>query len=318
VARLFSIIRGLKERGVAVLFVSHKLDEVLAISERITVLRSGEAVADGEAAAFDRNSLARHMTGRDVVAPSPPRPRGDAPALLAVTGASRAGSFQDVTFQVGAGEIVGLAGLRGSGRTDLALAIFGLRPLERGSVAVGGIRLALRSPAEAIAAGIAYVPEDRIVEGLFLEQPIGRNVMATILRSLAGRFGLLDRRRARTAVDRWLERLGVACASTEAPVQTLSGGNQQKVVLAKWLAAQARLLIVNGPTVGVDVGAKAEIHALLADIASKGAGMLVLSDDLPELVATAHRILIMHRGRLVDELRGAAEPDLRARLEALR
>ncbi|GGE06061.1 lipase [Aureimonas endophytica] len=315
VRSLLGIIRRLKASGVAVLFVSHKLAEVFEVCEKIVVIRNGAVVADAPATEFDLGSLAFHMTGRRFPETFPaPAHGGD--RILEVEGLSREGTLHDVGFALRRGEVLGVAGLLGSGRTALAKALFGLMPVDRGTVRVEGREVRLRSPAEAVAAGIGYVPEDRLTEGLFLSQSIERNVSVGRLDAFANAVGVLDRPALGREAAGWLAELTVAAPDLGAPVKSLSGGNQQRVVLARWLAGRPKILILNGPTVGVDIGSKADIHAVIASLAADGLGIVVISDDLPELIACCHRILVMKAGRIVDEI-GAeriGEQELAARL----
>ena len=316
VRRLLEIIRRLKADGVAVLFVSHKLAEVLEVCERVVVLRNGALVAEGPAAEFDAASLTRAMTGRDVASAAPAPLPADAPALLEVSGLGKAGAFEGVSFTLRAGEVLGVAGLLGSGRTTLAKALFGLAAPDRGTIALGGAPLTLGDPIRAAEAGIGYVPEDRLTEGLFLTQSIARNVAVGRL-DAHGPRGVLDLAALRGEARDWLARLGVRAPDPDAPVGSLSGGNQQRVVLARWMARAPRVLVLNGPSVGVDVGSKAEIHGIIAELAGRGLGVVVISDDLPELLATCHRILVMRAGRVTEEIAGGAgltEDDLAHRL----
>ena len=305
VKRLLELIRRLKSDGVAVLFVSHKLAEVLEVCETVVVLRNGAKVAEGPATEFDAASLTRAMTGRDV-ASEPPAPLApDAAPLLRVEGLNRAGAFRDVSLTLRAGEVLGIAGLLGSGRTTLAKALFGLARSDRGEITLAGASIPLGDPIAAAAAGIGYVPEDRLTEGLFLEQSIAHNIAV-------GRFdahaqkGVLDLRALWADAADWLKRLPGKAPDPSAPVRSLSGGNQQRVVLARWMARQPRVLILNGPSVGVDVGSKAEIHGIIADLAARGLGVIVISDDLPELLATCHRILVMKAGEITEDIKGGA------------
>ena len=312
---LVGIIRRLKADGVAVLFVSHKLAEVLEVCEHVVVLRNGRKVAEGPAAEFDAASLTRHMTGRDVAETPPTALAEGAPRLLEVRGLSKAGAFHDIGFDLHGGEVLGVSGLLGSGRTSLAKALFGLVAADSGTVSVDGRAVPLGDPLGAAAAGIGYVPEDRLTEGLFLTQSILRNV--GIGRLDAHEKGpLLCLRGLWGEAEEWLRRLAVKAPDPGAPVRSLSGGNQQRVVLARWLARGPRVLVLNGPTVGVDVGSKADIHGIIGDLAARGLGVLVISDDLPELLATSHRILVMKEGRITDDLPGRAtsEADLAHRL----
>jgi simple sugar transport system ATP-binding protein len=304
VRALLTIIRRLKADGVAVIFVSHKLAEVLEVSERVVVLRNGRVVAEGPASEFDAASLTRHMTGRDLEATGPAPLDPNAPVLLTVEGLFKAGAFADVGFTLRAGEVLGISGLLGSGRTALAKALFGLARPDAGRVALDGRPVPLGDPLRAAAAGIGYVPEDRLTEGLFLTQSILRNVAVGRV-DAHGRGPLLDLAGLGQEARDWLGRLRVKAPDPGAPVRSLSGGNQQRVVLARWLARAPRVLILNGPSVGVDVGSKAEIHGIIADLAAQGLGVIVISDDLPELLATCHRILVMVEGRIVEDIEGA-------------
>ena len=308
VDRLLGIIRRLKEDGIAVLFVSHKLAEVLEVCERVVVLRNGALVAEGPAEEFDAASLTRAMTGRDV-ASGPPAPLApDAPTLLSVEGLGKEGAFHDVSFTLRAGEVLGVAGLLGSGRTSLAKALFGLVAPDRGRMELAGRPLPVGDPIAAAEAGIGYVPEDRLTEGLFLTQSIARNVAVGRLGD-HGRGPFLDMHGLFEEARDWLRRLQVKAPDPDAPVRSLSGGNQQRVVLARWMARAPKVLVLNGPSVGVDVGSKAEIHGIIADLAARGLGVIVISDDLPELLATCHRILVMKAGRVTDEVTGGEGVD---------
>jgi len=298
---LLDIIRLLKDDGVAVLFVSHKLAEVLEVCETVFVLRNGELVADGPASEFDAASLTRHMTGRDVPQTPPSAVNAAAGTLLKVAGLGKRGAFADVGFTLAAGEVLGISGLLGSGRTSLAKALFGLVRPDEGSVSLSGRPLALGDPLAATHAGIGYVPEDRLTEGLFLTQSIVRNVAVGRLDAHARR-GFLDLPALKGEAADWLSRLKVKAPDIEAPVHSLSGGNQQRVALARWLSRAPRVLILNGPSVGVDVGSKADIHDIVRELADEGIGVIVISDDLPELLAVCHRILVMKNGRLVDDI----------------
>lgn len=305
VTRLFSIVERLRQRGVALVFVSHKLDEVLAISQRLTIMRSGRVVTSGPVNRFDRRSIAEHMTGQELneerlVAELPT----EAEAVLEVSGLTLPGAFSDVTFTVQRGEIVGLTGLLGSGRTEIAEAIFGVRPATGGRISVNGRERRIRRIQDSIAAGIGYVPEDRLTQGLFLEKPIADNITASSLGAHRTRWFTLDRGRIADTVDRLFSGLRIKADDAQAPVRSLSGGNAQRVVLAKWLATNPTVLLLNGPTVGVDIGSKAQILDLLRAEAARGTAIVIISDDLLELVACCHRVLVVAHGRLVDELAG--------------
>lgn len=315
VGRLQGIIRKLKEEGVAVIFVSHKLAEVLEVSEKVVVLRNGKKVAEGPASEFNTQSLAYHMTGREVPEVPPSDVVPGAETLMQVQGLSKAGSFEDISFDLKAGEVLGITGLLGSGRTSVAKALFGLVVPDAGAIAVDGRPVPAGDPQAASLARIGYVPEDRLTEGLFLSQSILRNVAIGRLDAHTRR-GVLNMGQLIGEAAEWLKRLKVKAPDANAAVQSLSGGNQQRVVLARWLSRAPRVLILNGPSVGVDVGSKADFHGIIRDLASQGIGIIVISDDLPELLATCHRILVMREGRITDALDGksVSEEELARRL----
>jgi len=303
---LLGIIRRLKEDGVAVIFVSHKLAEVLEVSEKVVVLRNGKKVAEGPASEFDTQSLTRHMTGRDLPESPPSAVIADAETLMSVKDLSKDGAFSDINFQLKKGEVLGITGLLGSGRTSLAKALFGLVAPDRGSISVEENDVPVGDPIAASLARIGYVPEDRLTEGLFLSQSIVRNVAIGRLDEHTSGRGFLNMGTLVSEAADWLTRLKVKTPDIEAAVQSLSGGNQQRVALARWLSRAPRVLILNGPSVGVDVGSKADIHDIIRNLASDGIGIIVISDDLPELLATCHRILVMREGRIIDELAGGS------------
>lgn len=305
VQRLFTIVRRLQERGVAVVFVSHKLDEVLAISQHVTVVRNGSVVASGPAADYSARSIAKAMTGRDV---SEERLVDDlAPEqtpLLVVEDLGREGAFSNASFSLASGEILGITGLLGSGRSEIAEALFGVSPADTGTVVVNGRQHRIRSIADAVKAGIGYVPEDRLTQGLFLEKSIADNMVASSLDKYRGRALVLDRKRIARSMADLFARLRIKAPNVQAPVRSLSGGNAQRVVIAKWLDRKPSVLMLNGPTVGVDIGSKEEIFAILREQAAEGMGIIVISDDIPELVTSCHRVLIVRAGRIVAEIAG--------------
>ena len=305
VRALFRVVASLRESGVALVFVSHKIEEVLRISQRITVLRNGAVVVSGKAAEFDRPTLIRAMTGRTLSDRTPSETKWrEARPILEVEGLGLGGYFEGVTFDVRPGEVLGVTGLLGSGRTEIAEALFGVRPADTGTVRVNGQPVVLHSVRDAVRAGFAYVPADRLSEGLFLDQSIARNVIAGSLDLLVGRLNLLRQSVADRVAESALTDLHVKMPSSRALVRSLSGGNQQRVVLAKWLARSPRILILNSPTVGVDVGSKHEILEMLRAKSREGMGIIVISDDVPELLEVCHRVLVVRRGRIVAELTG--------------
>lgn len=305
VQTLFGIIRELKREGISILFVSHKLNEVFQISDTITILRNGKKVFDGDAASLDRRSLETYMTGRtidehDVYVKDP---TGERPLLTAenLTGKGR---FADVSFSLYPGEILGITGLLGSGRNELAHALFGLHPADSGQLFVEGRKVELKTVQDALDNGIAFVPEDRLTQGLLLEQSIANNINICTIDRLTGNRGLIDQEKFDQQVNQWVEDLAIRIASPSNPVKSLSGGNQQRVVIAKWLAAKPRILILSSPTAGVDVGSKESIHLTLRKLAEAGMGIILISDDIPEVTNNCSRILLMRSGRIVDEYRG--------------
>jgi len=306
VRSLFQVITKLQREGISVLFVSHKLDEILEISERVTILRNGQNVADGDRSEFDRNKLIFHMTGREIEETRyqyVPRHSSETP-LLRVDGLSRQGSFANVSFCVYPGEIVGITGLLGSGRTELAMALFGLKPATRGEIYLNGKHIHIRNVQDAIRHGIGYVPEDRLTEGLFLPQSIGNNMVASVIARLKKKMGIIDPQKRDHHIERWIKTLKIVTPSPTLPVRSLSGGNQQRVVLAKWLTTNPKVLILNGPTVGVDIGSKTDIHHIIRNLAQEGIGAVIISDDIPEIIQNCNRILLMRRGRIVEEFSG--------------
>ncbi|MDQ1081926.1 sugar ABC transporter ATP-binding protein [Pseudoroseomonas cervicalis] len=320
VEALFRVVRDIQSRGIAVLFVSHKMREMLEISERLTVIRSGEVVAAGPIAEFDEAKITRAMTGQEIAAEGY-RWEGPAAAapLLEVDELSVPGQLEKICFRLMPGEIVGISGLLGSGRTELALALFGMKPGHEGQIRIDGRAARLRSVQDAIAAGIAYVPEDRLTEGLFLSATIDRNMLATSHHRLS-RFGVVQSGRAAGEAAGMIDAMAIATPTGNRPVTELSGGNAQRVVIGRWLLNEPRILILNGPTVGVDVGSKAGIHRKIRELArNHGLGVLMISDDLPELVDNCNRILVLHRGRLVEEVDAAttSEAALSDKLGAL-
>lgn len=299
IASLFRLLKELREKGIAILFVSHKLHEVKEICDRIVVLRDGRKVFDGAAVEADIETLQVYMTGR-VVEPlqfavgarEPEKP------LLRVEGLTLEPFFRDISFHLHRFEVLGITGLLGSGRRELALALIGaLRP-SSGKIEIEGCPIKIKNVWDAWNQGIAYVPEDRVTEGLHLPCSITANVILPSLRRLSGPWGFFSYRRHRGMGERWRRELSIKAPSAETPVRNLSGGNQQRVVLAKCLATEPRILVLNSPTMGVDVASKASIHRLIRELCEKGIGVILISDDIPELLQTCDRIIILKRGRI--------------------
>ncbi len=301
VRRLLAIVARLKADGIAVVFVSHRLDEVLQIADRVTVLRDGRKVGTFPASGMDGRRLAELMTGLRIQHATVARDMDAAPPLLEVRGLSRAGEYEDVSFTLRRGEVLGLTGLLGAGRTELALSLFGMTRPDRGTAALEGRPYAPRSNRDAVRAGVAYVSEDRLNLGLNMRQSIQDNAALAVLDRLARRFGLIPPDGRRALAARWVERLAIKTPGLEKPVQTLSGGNQQRVVLAKWLATEPKLLILDSPTVGVDIGNKQGIYDVVRALSGAGVGVLLISDEVGEIFATCDRVLHLRAGRLVGE-----------------
>ena len=311
VQRLFAIVAGLKARGISVVFVTHRLEEVLRICDRATVLRDGMLVGGAAIADLDVARIIRMMVGREVERLFAHREgAGSAAPALTVRGIARGRDLRDphavvlhgIDLEVRQGEILGLAGLVGAGRTELARAIFGADPIQSGSVLIEGQEVTIRSPIEAIRAGIGLVPEDRKQQALFLALAIRNNLSAACMDRLCGAFGLLRRWAEDELVESFRRKLGIRMASADQAVGNLSGGNQQKVVLARWLALQPKVLIVDEPTRGIDVAAKAEVHALLYELAGAGIAILAISSELSEILTISDRIVTMREGRVTGEV----------------
>lgn len=299
---LFRIIRQLQGEGVAILYISHRLEEVYALASRVTILRDGRRVGTYPLAEVGRDELVRRMVGRELLAEERPEARAaEGAGVLDVRGLTRTGRFQDVSFSVRAGEIVGLAGLIGAGRSEVAEAIFGVEAATSGTVTVAGEPLPPGSIAAALAHRVALVPEDRQGQGLVLPLSVGQNLLMAVQGSLTT-AGFRSPARERAVIADLMERLAVKAAGPDVPANTLSGGNQQKLSLGKWLATGPRVLLLDEPTRGVDVGAKAEVYRIIRRLARDGMAALVISSDLPEILALSDRILVMREGRLSGKL----------------
>ena len=312
VAALVDIVRGLTARGLGVIFISHRLEEVFAMCDRVTVLRDGQNAGDVAIAEATPAGIVRMMVGRnlsDLFQKDAAAATEGAPYVLEVRGLSRAGSrydaaaivLEDVSFGVRAGEIVGLAGLVGSGRTEVVRAIFGADPFDRGDVLIDGRPVAIRSPRDAIRHGLGLVPEDRKAQGLVLGLAVRENVSLASLGGLV-RFGFVRLGAEKRRAEEFVRALRIRTPGLEQKVINLSGGNQQKVVIAKWLALRPKMLIVDEPTRGIDIGAKAEVHHLMNDLARQGVAILMISSELPEILGMSDRVLVMRQGRIAGEV----------------
>tara|TARA_R100000365_G_scaffold3681_1_gene13439 strand:- start:7684 stop:9216 length:1533 start_codon:yes stop_codon:yes gene_type:complete len=300
VDRLFAVARVLRDEGAAIMFISHRFEEVFELTDRITVMRDGRYVSTHRTADVTVETIVKEMVGRNIDALFPKVVADIGDPVLEVSDLTSIGVFRDISFTVRAGEIVGLSGLVGAGRTEVARAVFGIDPYDSGEVRLHGRPLRRSDPKSAITSGIGFVPEDRRKQGLVLDLSVTRNIALTLRDALA-RFGIISARRERAVTDDWARRLRVKAGSPAIAVSTLSGGNQQKVVLAKWLATEPTLLIVDEPTRGIDVGTKAEVHRLLSDLAGRGIAILMISSELPEILGMSDRILVMSEGRITGE-----------------
>jgi rhamnose transport system ATP-binding protein len=309
VDRLFAVARSLRDEGRALVFISHRFDEVFDLADTVTVMRDGSYIDTLTIADTTPSELVSLMVGRDVDDLFPKVPAEIGEPVLQVRGLSRAGVFHDIDLEVRAGEIVGLAGLVGAGRSEVARAVFGVDPYDSGSVSVSGRPVKAKAPRSAIRAGMAFIPEDRRKQGLVIDSSVTRNVAGVIRRSIA-KAGLLTSSMENRAAGPWAGRLEVKTSALDMTAATMSGGNQQKVVIAKWLATDPRLLIIDEPTRGIDVGTKAEVHRLLSELAGQGLAILMISSELPEVLGMADRVVVLCEGRITAELdRADATPE---------
>ncbi|MGV3719353.1 MAG: sugar ABC transporter ATP-binding protein [Actinomycetota bacterium] len=298
---LFELIRGLRSKGVGIVYISHRMEEIFDICDRVTVFRDGQYVGTKRIAETNREEVIRMMVGRELKESIPKRPAQVGEPLLEVKGLTRKGVFEDISFTVHRGEIVGIGGLVGAGRTEVARAIFGADPIDAGEIRFKGKVVRPRSPREAIELGIGLVPEDRKSLGLILNMAVRENTTLANLDILA-MLGFVNRKKEREVAEKYVKDLRVRTPTIEQEVRNLSGGNQQKVVLAKWLFTGSELLIFDEPTRGIDVGAKIEIYELMNDLVARGEGMIMITSELPELLGMSDRILVMHEGRISGEL----------------
>lgn len=301
VDRLFSVARSLRDEGRGIVFISHRFGEVFALCDTITVMRDGAYVGTTSAEETSNDQLVRMMVGREVNELFPKTPAELGEVVLDVAGLTTAGTFHEVSFQVRAGEIVGLAGLVGAGRSEIARAIFGVDPYDSGTVTLSGTKIPGSSPQTAIKAGMALVPEDRRQQGLILDSSVARNIGTAIRRRLS-RLGIITNAAENTASAPWASKLQVKTSALSMHASTMSGGNQQKVAIAKWLATNPKLLIIDEPTRGIDVGTKSEVHRLLSELAGEGLAILMISSELPEVLGMADRVLVVSEGRITAEL----------------
>jgi simple sugar transport system ATP-binding protein len=297
---LFKIVTKLKSGGISVIFISHKIDEIMELCDRVTILRDGVLVSSRDTAETNTAEVETLMVGQSAAYSPPGELSAGAKQVLEVRGLTKKNNFKDISFTLYHGEILGVIGLLGSGRTELALALFGMYPSDSGSIVIDGVEQRVNSVEKAVRSGIAYVPEDRLTEGLVMNYPIKDNTVLVTLNKFRNRLSFLDRRRIKSTADRWIDTLATKTDSSDNPVSSLSGGNQQKVVLAKWLEDNPKVLILDGPTVGIDVGAKTGIFRVIREMAEeKGVGVILISDEIREIANNSHRVMIIRNGRLV-------------------
>ncbi|MET0524361.1 MAG: sugar ABC transporter ATP-binding protein [Nocardioides sp.] len=310
VDRLFAVARSLRDEGRALIFISHRFDEVFGLCDTITVMRDGSYVDTVATSETSVDAIVEMMVGREVGDLFPKTPAEIGEPVLTVENLSSTGVFHDVSFEVRAGEIVGLAGLVGAGRSEVARAVFGVDSYDSGTVTLAGRPIPKHKPSVAIRRGIAFVPEDRRKQGLVTDASVARNI-AGVVRGGLGTFGLLRSSDEGRAARPWASRLEVKTSALDATAATMSGGNQQKVVIAKWLATDPQLLIIDEPTRGIDVGTKAEVHRLLSELAGQGMAILMISSELPEVLGMADRVLVLCEGRLTADIpREQATPEV--------
>jgi ABC-type sugar transport system ATPase subunit len=315
VEMLFGIVRKISASGTSVIFISHHLEEIFSITDRVTVLRDGLCVGAWKTSSLDESALIGHMIGRPMDNQFPKENAAIGETVLEVKGLSSPGLFEKVSFSLRAGEVLGIGGLVGAGRTELVKTIFGEYPHSTGSIHIAGKHIAIRSSVDAVKAGLALIPEDRGEEGVILDDSVTHNISLPLLERFFRR-GRLDWRRERKFVESYIDALKIKTPTPEQKVEYLSGGNQQKVVLSKWFATKPRVLMLDEPTRGIDVGAKAEIYHLIGKMAAEGVGVLLVTSELPELMALSDRVLVMCRGRLATSMERSGATSERVMLAA--
>ncbi|OUZ09222.1 sugar ABC transporter ATP-binding protein [Bacillus pumilus] len=304
IEKLFQVIESLKKEGVSIVYISHRMEEIFAICDRITIMRDGKTVDTKAIPETNFHEVVKKMVGRELTDRYPERTPSLGDTILEVKQASRKGQFQDISFSVKAGEIVGIAGLMGAGRTEMMRSLFGLDSLDQGEIWVHGKKAVIKKPSDAVKLGIGFITEDRKDEGLMLDASIRENIGLPNLKSFSPK-GLIDKKNEQDFVDLLIKRLTIKTASSEISARSLSGGNQQKVVIAKWIGIQPKVLILDEPTRGVDVGAKREIYQLMNELTDRGVAILMVSSELPEILGMSDRVLVIHEGTISGEVNKA-------------
>ncbi|MDI3495391.1 MAG: simple sugar transport system ATP-binding protein [Pseudothermotoga sp.] len=301
VERLFHFIKSLKKQGISVIFISHRLSEVLEITDKITVLRNGVNVGTFPKKELDENKLVSLMTGKTIVSQKKMKSTENREVILKVENLTKKGQYENINFSLHKGEILGIIGPRGSGRTELATSLFGLNPPDSGKILFEGKEVKIKTNMEAVRLGIAYVPENRILQGLVLEHNIENNIAITNLDKISNKYGLIDKNLKRNLAIEALKKFKIKAQDVSLAVKTLSGGNQQKVVLAKWILTSPKILILDSPTNGIDVGAKESIHNLIKELSEKGMGIILISDEESEVLYNCSKIIVMKEGKILGE-----------------
>ena len=304
VDQLFAVIMRLKDKGIATLFVSHKLGEVFEIAENVTIIRDGQKIGDYPAHELDDEKLSFLMTGQKIESTRYQRnpDRYSSANLLELKNLSRQGHYRNVNLSLKCGDILGITGLIGSGRTELALSLFGLNRPDAGQIILEGRPVEIKSAEDAMQLGVGYLPEDRLVQGLYVDKSIGSNIIVTVVEKLLNRLKLISGAKRKNVEDKWIEDLKIKTPSAQMPASSLSGGNQQRVVLAKWLATDLKLFILDGPTIGIDIASKHNIHDIIRDFARQGVGIILISDEIPEVLQHCNRVLVMRGGEIAAEI----------------
>ena len=303
VDKLLSIVMDLKKNGMSVVFISHKLDEVMEVADNVTIFRDGNKVGDFSGRELNEKKLSYYMTGRNIEYSRYQRSTKDDGPVLEIKELTRKPNYEKISLTVRKGDIVGITGLLGSGRTELALTLFGLNPQDSGTMLLNEKEYRPASPTQAVEAGVSMLPEDRQTQGAYLEKSISDNICAAVLKKISGRMGILQRGKQEKIAQDALTRLNVKASGIHANVGELSGGNQQKVVLGKWIETQPQVLILDSPTVGVDIGSKSEIYEYIQMLAKQGLALILISDEIPELLANCNRLLVLREGKIAGELR---------------
>ena len=295
---LFGLLRKLKERGISIIYISHRMEEIFELSDRVSVLRDGKTIGTCNIEDIDMNGIVKMMIGREIGDRYPERDTKIGDVVLEVDKLGRSGVFDDVSFKVHAGEVLGVSGLMGAGRTEIMQALFGYRPYDTGSVKIDGAEVTIHSPSQAMADGIGFATEDRKMEGLMLDDSIANNIALPNLAAISGRSGRIENDKEKKLVTDAIETLNIRCTGGREKCSNLSGGNQQKVVFAKWINTNPKILIMDEPTRGVDIGAKKEIYTVINELAGRGVAVIMVSSELPEILGMSDRIMVVHEGHV--------------------